>query len=183
MWLGEWVPPELSHHPVKFGGYSNCGKTDTRFWIWKMNTWSKDYMTWWVGSHCPKLPLCHVWWPEVLWKCRYVFHLPCDHVIKRSCGTWGPSTLNYHLVNFGGHRCCRSLDIRFFICHHIMWSKGHMTKQAWQKEKACARSPRTLFYIKVRSFETLKIGEKIDFSIQIHIQNSVKHLRWSIFRK
>ena len=52
-----------------------------------------------------------------------------------------------------------------------MWSKGHMIKQAWQKEKACARSPCTLFYIKVRSFETLKIGEKIDFSIQIHIQN------------
>ena len=95
----------------------------------------------------------------------------------------GSPTLNYHLVNFGGHRCCRSLDIRFFICHHIMWSKGHMIKQAWQKEKACARLPRTLFYIKVRSFETLKIGEKIDFSIQIHIQNSVKHLRWSIFRK
>ena len=38
-----------------------------------------------MGSLHHRLPLCQIWWPQILQKCRYkVLHLSRDHVIKRS---------------------------------------------------------------------------------------------------
>lgn len=48
-----------------------------------------------------------------------------------------------------------------------------------KKKKCGALSPCT-FCIKVCGFEMLKIGKKIHFSIQKHIQNPGKHLTWDI---
>ena len=111
------VSPTLSHRPVKFGCHRCCWSADISFLIFHVTTWSKDCVTWRVGSSNLKFLLCQIWRLLVLWKCSYkVFHLSRDHIIKRSCEQLGgvPPTVSYQTVKFGSHRHCESADISFF---------------------------------------------------------------------
>ena len=42
-------------------------------------------------------------------------------------GRWSPLTLICHPSKFGSHRYGESVDIRYFICHTTLGSKGDVT--------------------------------------------------------
>ena len=79
---------------------------------------SKSHMTEWVGSFNCKLPICQVWWPYILQKCRYKFFSFVTWPFNQKfiwLWKWGPPTKSYYPAKFVGHRYCRSTDKVFTI--------------------------------------------------------------------
>ena len=118
------VPATLSHRPVKFGCHRCCWSADISFLIFHLTTWSKDCVTWRVGSSNLKFLFCQIWRLLVLWKCSKVRFFIC-HVTTSSKGhvnNWAVyPTVSYHCVKFGSHRHCESADMFFLF---VTWLSG-----------------------------------------------------------
>ena len=71
MWISGCGPPTVSYHSAKFGDHRCCGSADISFFHLLRDTLSTGHVTLELGSPHHKLPLCQVWWPVVLWNCRY----------------------------------------------------------------------------------------------------------------
>ena len=131
MLTNRWGSPNVSYCSAKFGSHRYCVNVDIMlFFICHVIMWSKAHLASYVGYSDGKLPVCQVWWAQVLWKCRYKFF---------SFATWPRNqkvtwllrvvpTTSYHSAMFCGHRYCRSARIRCYIWHVTTWSKGHLTE-------------------------------------------------------
>ena len=67
------------------------------------------------------------------------------------------STLSHHINKFGGHRCCRSADVRFPICHMTMLRNNHVILWTWflcyqtaTDRRSCGRANIRLFIVRYK---------------------------------
>ena len=83
----ESPPPTVSYHSAKFSGHRYYESADVSFFYFSCDyvfKRSRDVTLVLGCPHC-KLPLCQVWWPQVLPKFRYkVLLLSSDHAIETS---------------------------------------------------------------------------------------------------
>ena len=99
-------------------------------------TWPESNATsLWVFPHDMSTP-CHVWWPYVFWREKYVvFSFSRDLSLQRGQrDMWLHGcvyfTISYQLARFCGHKPCRRGYIKLLIWHvqlHITtWSEFHV---------------------------------------------------------
>ena len=115
-WFGWLGPRSLSWYSAKFGGYSFCGKAVIKLFICHVTILSKGNMAQWVGFFNHKLSLRQVWWPEVLWKSRYIFFelvtWPRNQKVTW-LWKWGPPAARYYSAKADDHSYCGRADISF----------------------------------------------------------------------
>ena len=118
------LPVCTGYHSAKFGGHRYCGS---------VNMFSSP-VTWLHNQKSGIPPRQVTTLSSLLAICiaevqiqRFTFVTwPRDHTLTCLSGN-GLPIVSYNSVRFGSHRYCGSADIRFYICHVTMSSKGHVT--------------------------------------------------------